>query len=139
MTTTAAESTLTAPVSRPMGVHLLVEGEGAPFATLDDPDAVRKAVLAAVESCGATLLEVSAHHFDPQGVTVVATLSESHLAIHTWPERGEFAADLFHCAAFDADSVVTQLVEGLQAERWQARTIRRGGSVPPVPPPGVSG
>lgn len=127
MTTTAAESTLTAPVSRPMGVHLLVEGEGAPFATLDDPDAVRKAVLAAVESCGATLLEVSAHHFDPQGVTVVATLSESHLAVHTWPERGEFAADLFHCASFETDPVVRRLVEGLGAVSWNAQTIQRGG------------
>lgn len=111
----------------PMGVHLLVEGRDAPFATLDDPDAIKQAVLSAVEVCGATLLDLSLHRFTPQGVTVVATLSESHLAIHTWPERGEFAADLFHCASFETEPVVARLVEGLGAGAWQARTIQRGG------------
>lgn len=111
----------------PLGIHLLVEGEAAPFATLDDPEAVKRAILSAVEACGATLLEVSEHHFSPQGVTIVATLSESHLAIHTWPERGEFAADLFHCASFETEPVVARLVEGLGAGAWHARTIQRGG------------
>ena len=112
----------------PMGVHLLVEGEEASFAALDDTGQVEAALLAAVEACGAHLIELKVHHFSPQGVTAVATLSESHLAIHTWPERGEFAADLFHCASFDSDAVVDRLVEGLGAGTWNARIIRRGGT-----------
>ena len=109
-----------------LGVHLLVEGESSPFSTLDDVTEVKAAVLDAVAACGGHLLELSVHRFSPQGVTVVATLAESHLAVHTWPERGAFAADLFHCAPFDTESVVAKLVRGLKADRWQARTIERG-------------
>ena len=114
-------------MKEPMGLHLLIEGEAAPFAALDDTEQVKAAVLAAVEACGARLIDIKVHHFSPQGVTAVATLSESHLAIHTWPERGEFAADLFHCASFDSDTVVDRLVKGLGAGAWNARIVRRGG------------
>ncbi len=110
-----------------LGVHLLVEGDCSPFSVLDDVAQVEATVLAAIEACGGHLLELSVHHFSPQGVTVVATLAESHLAIHTWPERGAFAADLFHCAPFDSEAVVAKLVHGLKAERWESRTLERGG------------
>ncbi len=113
-------------MSEPLGLHLLVEGTNAPFTTLNDPDEVRRAVLAAVDASGAELLELSVHQFSPQGLTIVATLAESHLAVHTWPERGAFAADLFHCASFDTDAVAGALVQGLKAERWQASAIQRG-------------
>lgn len=51
----------------------------------------------AAESSGATVIKTISYHFLPQGVTAVSLLSESHISIHTWPERGEAAIDIFTC------------------------------------------
>ena len=69
------------------GVHLLIDLWGARH--LDDEDAVRAALLAAVAACGATLVGLQLHRFSPGGgITGVALLAESHLSIHSWPEHG---------------------------------------------------
>ncbi len=51
----------------------------------------------AAESSGATVIKTISYHFLPQGVTAVSLLSESHISIHTWPERGAAAIDIFTC------------------------------------------
>ncbi len=82
---------------KPLGVHWLLDVAGAPFATLDDPVLVETLLVDAVRAMGAKVLGIHIHRLSPQGVSGVVVISESHLTIHTWPERGEAAVDLFTC------------------------------------------
>jgi S-adenosylmethionine decarboxylase len=109
-----------------LGTHLLVDGWNAPAVRLDDASSVRAAVTAAAEAVGATVIDVCVHRFSPRGVTAVATLAESHLAVHTWPELGYFAADLFYCGPGDVDGVVQTLVSAFGAEEVRVRHVPRG-------------
>jgi S-adenosylmethionine decarboxylase len=82
---------------RPLGIHFLLDVAGAPFETLDDPILVETLLVDAVRTMGAKVLGIHIHRLSPQGVSGVVVISESHLTIHTWPERGEAAVDLFTC------------------------------------------
>lgn len=97
------------------GVHVLIDGWDAAAEVLNDEAGVREAVVAAATAAGATVVDVCVHRYSPQGVTAVATLAESHLALHTWPEHGYFAADLFYCGTADAEDAVRVLVAALGA------------------------
>ncbi len=78
------------------GTHLIVDLWGAQ--RLDELDHVRSTLIEAVEVAGATLLHIHLHHFTPNGgISGVAVLAESHISIHTWPERGYAALDIFMC------------------------------------------
>src|ERR1700758_1605442 len=78
------------------GSHLIIdlwEAEG-----LDDRDRIEQALIDAVKAAGATLLHIHLHTFsDGGGVSGVAVLAESHISVHTWPERGYAAFDVFMC------------------------------------------
>jgi S-adenosylmethionine decarboxylase len=77
------------------GTHLIIEvvdGHG-----LDDEARIQRAFRDCVEVCGATLLHIHTHKFSPQGVSGVAVLAESHISVHTWPEIGYGAFDVFMC------------------------------------------
>ena len=83
--------------------------EGCAFDDLDDAERMRGALGAAVEAGGFTMLHCHVHAFEPQGVTGAAVLSESHIALHSWPEHGLLFVDIATCsgeaatsAAFDA-------------------------------------
>jgi len=65
--------------------------------SLDDMDFCAKTVKGAVEISGCGILNIYQHKFSPQGLSITATLSESHCTIHTWPERGYCAIDLYGC------------------------------------------
>ncbi len=108
-----------------LGAHLLLEGWGAPGAVLNDPLRVRVALQAAVAAGRLTLVRLVLEQFTPQGVTGIALLAESHLAIHTWPERGLFAADLFHCGTLEAVEVARELAARLDAPFWNHRVVER--------------
>lgn len=109
-----------------VGTHLVVDAWRAPKELLDNPDQIRSALLDAVLAGGATLLDLCVHQFSPHGVTATATLAESHIAIHTWPEYGYFAADLFFCGTGNPRAAIHLLQSALQAERMEVREIERG-------------
>ena len=67
------------------------------MALLDDEPYIRDVVYHASVKCKSTLLALNSHKFDPQGVTCVAMLAESHISIHTWPENGMAVCDVFTC------------------------------------------
>ncbi len=78
------------------GKHWIVEFYGA--RALDDVKVIRRALRNAAKLSGATLLKIQLHHFGAGGgVTGVAILAESHISIHTWPERSYAAIDIFMC------------------------------------------
>jgi S-adenosylmethionine decarboxylase len=84
---------------------------------------------AAAES-GSTLLSLTSHHFDPQGVTALGLLAESHISIHTWPENGYAAADVFTCGSHcDPKRACEFLAEQLQSDRHTLSVVERGSSV----------
>ncbi|MGD8329490.1 MAG: adenosylmethionine decarboxylase [Acidobacteriota bacterium] len=106
--------------------HFLIDAWRCSPELLDDVDVVRDAVERAVEAAGATLVELNFHRFTSQGVTAMALLAESHLAVHTWPERGYFAADLFSCGTGDVQRAVEILRESFAAGEVRVQTILRG-------------
>jgi S-adenosylmethionine decarboxylase len=87
------------------GTHLLVDLWGC--RNLDDLALVEQAMRQAVSACKATLLNLFLHHFgEEQGVSGVAVLAESHISIHTWPERGYGAIDIFMCGRCDPHAAI---------------------------------
>lgn len=114
------------------GTHLLADLFGC--TGLDDVDRVEAALRNAVAAGGATLLDLRLHGFGTgQGVTGVALLAESHISIHTWPERDYAAADIFLCGRrHDLDAALATLANGLGAERYEEQRIARGFSVSDV-------
>ena len=77
--------------------HILFTLKGCPFGLLDDEAHIRNVLVNAAALAESTLLGIQSHKFDPQGVTAVALLAESHISIHTWPEKGMAVCDAFTC------------------------------------------
>jgi spermidine synthase len=80
-----------------LGRHILVEFNGCSPEILNDVEVIEAAMVDAARKAGATVIQSSFHHFSPFGVSGVVVIQESHLAIHTWPEYGYAAVDLFTC------------------------------------------
>ncbi len=109
-----------------MGTHLVVDAWQAPAELLNDPEQIRAAMIKAISAGEATLIDLCVHQFSPQGVTATATLAESHIAIHTWPEYGYFAADLFFCGRGKPKVAMEILQKALQAKEVKMHEIERG-------------
>ena len=77
--------------------HILFTLKGCPYGLLDDEAHIRNVLVNAATLSESTLLGIQSHKFDPQGVTAVALLAESHISIHTWPEKGMAVCDVFTC------------------------------------------
>ena len=77
--------------------HILFTLKGCPFGLLDDEAHIRNVLANAATLSESTLLGIQSHKFQPQGVTAVALLAESHISIHTWPENGMAVCDVFTC------------------------------------------
>jgi S-adenosylmethionine decarboxylase len=107
------------------GAHLIVDMWGA--AHLDDLGFVERALHAAADAAGATTLDARLHHFSPsRGVTGVLILAESHISIHTWPEHGFAAADIFMCGDCRPHDAVAVLRGAFAPERVQVSELKRG-------------
>ncbi len=109
-----------------MGTHLVVDAWQAPAELLNDPETIRAAMIDAIAAGEATLIDLCLHQFSPHGVTATATLAESHIAIHTWPEYGYFAADLFFCGQGKPVVAMEVLQKALQAKQVKMQQIERG-------------
>ena len=94
-----------------MGHHVLVSLYGITFKLLNDIDAIKDAFERAVDTCGATVLNRFSHQFHPQGVTVVYALAESHISIHTFPENGCCAIDVYTCGTMDSMKGMQVLID----------------------------
>ncbi len=109
-----------------VGTHLIVDAWQSPGEILNDPERIRHALMEAVAAGGATLIDLCVHEFSPYGITATATLAESHISVHTWPEFGYFAADFFFCGCGDPHRAMEALQSALQAKRVKVRELRRG-------------
>jgi S-adenosylmethionine decarboxylase len=108
------------------GRHLLADLFGC--SGLDDAALIEGALRDAAAAAGATVLDVRLHAFGPgAGVTGVALLAESHISIHSWPERGYAAIDIFLCGRrHDCDAALAILVARLCAGRVERHLVARG-------------
>jgi len=113
-----------------VGTHLVVDAWEAPADLLNNPERIRQALLDAITAGKATLIDMCVHQFSPHGVTATVTLAESHIAIHTWPEHGYFAADLFFCGAGQPKEAMKVLQVALEAKKASMREIDRGFEQP---------
>lgn len=107
------------------GTHLIVdfwEAEG-----LDDIGRMERALRDAVAAGGATLLHIHLHHFDENGgISGVAVLAESHISVHTWPERDFAAFDVFMCGDAEPERSIAALEAAFCPKRLETHTCLRG-------------
>lgn len=90
-------SGVSGPLSQRVGTHVILELSDGDVKTLNEPSVLSRGLQGAATAAGLTVLDATFHKFQPQGVTGLLLLSESHLSVHTWPELGYAAVDLFSC------------------------------------------
>ncbi len=110
-----------------LGKHLLLELKECNPRLLNDLDHIRNSLLRAAEDLGAHVVGESFHQFSPQGVTGILSIAESHISIHTWPEYGYAAADIFTCgSSFQPLEAAEILIEQLESKDQDITEIPRG-------------
>ncbi|MBI2872421.1 MAG: adenosylmethionine decarboxylase [Chloroflexi bacterium] len=110
-----------------VGTHVLLDLKKCNRASLNDLPFLREALLEAAEKVGATIIDHTFHQFSPQGVTGVVAIAESHLCIHTWPELGYAAVDIFTCGeSFDPMKAARLIIERLESKEPSAIQLKRG-------------
>ena len=121
-----------------LGRHLLIELNGCNPKILNDIKKVEEILLAGAKFTKATIIGTHYHQFSPFGISGVIVIAESHLAIHTWPEHGYAAVDIFTCGETLSPEIAAQyLVEKFQARHPSLVELRRG--VLPNPKPAKVG
>ncbi len=106
--------------------HLLLELYRCDEEKLNDEPFLRCSLNKAAKIAKATVLNLISNKFEPQGVTAIALLAESHISIHTWPESNYSAVDIFTCGRNMLPELASQyLIEALQAEEHSMRIIER--------------
>lgn len=112
-----------------LGTHVLVDLWGVGPELLDDGSALEACLVAAAQRGGARVVEARIHRFEPQGVSGVVILAESHLALHTWPELGFAAVDVFTCGLpAVAEAIAREVVAALAPEHHELRRLERGAA-----------
>jgi S-adenosylmethionine decarboxylase len=115
-----------------LGRHVIIELWGCGD-VINDAELVQSAMRRAVDAANATLLNIFVHEFSPQGVTGVAVLAESHLSIHTWPEYGYVAADVFTCGSTTKPEAAAEVLRiAFEATSADVRELERGVMPPSV-------
>ncbi len=119
----------------PVGVHCMLELYGCPVELLNDIEFIKQTLADAAEIARSTLLERISHQFHPQGVTALALLAESHISIHTWPENGYIAADVFTCGEHTKPVDACQFIaRAFKSSKHLLMKLPRGKFSPTVQP-----
>jgi S-adenosylmethionine decarboxylase len=117
----------------PVGRHCILELYDCPTHLLNNPVFIKQALQEAAKVAKSTLLNEISHHFEPYGVTALALLAESHISIHTWPEYGYIAVDIFTCGEHaEPEKACEYLVQTFQASKHVLMKLPRGKLPPQV-------
>ena len=108
-----------------MGKHYLLNLYGCSYDRLDNEKYLVGLLEQSANASGATVLQTISHKFDPHGVTAICLLSEGHISIHTWPETGEAAVDVFTCGNCDPKIGCDIIIENLKADNHTLSYIER--------------
>ena len=109
------------------GTHLIIDLYDAQ--QLDDQAHIERSMRACIEASGATLLHIHLHPFEPTGVSGVAVLAESHISVHTWPEAGFAAFDVFMCGDTEPEKCIDILADAFKAKNVEVTDLKRGNKV----------
>ncbi len=110
-----------------LGRHLLIELKNCNREVLNDVDYLRNCLCETAEQIGATVVNEAFHQFSPHGVSGVVVVAESHLCIHTWPEHGYAAIDVFTCGdAIEPKQSVKLFIEKLGSTDSSFVELERG-------------
>jgi len=110
----------------PSGRHILLELCDCPRELLDSPERLGEILNSCAVRGGATVVSSSFHHFSPQGVSGVVVIAESHITVHTWPEHGYAAVDVFTCGhSIIADQIAALVITDMKPGHHQSRTLQR--------------
>ena len=111
----------------PVGAHVLLDLHGIAAARLNDPQHLQSCLEQAARDGGAHVVDARFSKFEPQGASGVVILAESHVAVHTWPELGFAAVDVFTCGAPEvALAVADAVVRLLAPASFERRVLARG-------------
>lgn len=111
----------------PHGRHILLDVWGVDDGTLNDLDLMQQVMLEAAAAAGATVVDTTFHRFPIQGLSGVVVLAESHISVHTYPEHGYAAFDIYTCGArVDPERACQYLVGAIHAEYRHTRRFTRG-------------
>ncbi len=107
------------------GTHLILDFWGSK--KLDDLEHMENALRECVEKCNAMLLHIHLHHFTPNGgISGVAVLAESHISVHTWPERDFAAFDIFMCGNAKPEEAISVLKRAFSPKTMKITENLRG-------------
>jgi S-adenosylmethionine decarboxylase proenzyme len=110
-----------------LGNHIIAEFYHCNKNTMNDTALIEKLMNEAAILSGATVIGSHFHTFNPYGVSGVIVIAESHLSIHTWPEYGYAAVDIFTCGeTIDAVKAFKHLKEGFEAKQTSTVEMKRG-------------
>ena len=110
-----------------LGRHIMAEYHGCDPQVIGDKEAVRLLMLEGARLMNATIVTDVFHNFNPHGVSGVVVISESHAAVHTWPERGIASVDIFSCGSnINPSAALDFLKRGFGAGRKSVMEISRG-------------
>lgn len=116
-----------------LGRHILAEIYGCDERVLNNRELIEEIMVEAALGAGAEVREVAFHKFSPQGVSGVVVISESHLTIHTWPELGYAAVDVFTCGdKVDPWDACNYLTAKFNAGHMTATEVKRGVFEEPI-------
>ncbi|MCB9932241.1 MAG: adenosylmethionine decarboxylase [Planctomycetes bacterium] len=108
------------------GRHLLLDLRGCEQGLLAQSEQLDRLFCAAVRKGGATVVSSHFHQFEPHGVSGVVVLAESHVTVHTWPEAGYAAVDVFTCGSgFDPGAIADAILEALKPADSTRRHLTR--------------
>jgi len=121
-----------------LGHQIVAEFYACDAERLNDVEFISSAMTEAARRAGATIVTQTFHHFSPHGVSGAVIIAESHLTIHTWPEHGYAAVDLFTCGdSVSAETAFQHLRKALAAGQVSTMEMRRGQTAmmqrPPMP------
>ncbi len=110
-----------------LGKHLLVDLRDCRPEAIRDLGLVKDAMVRAAKAASATIVDVSFHEFSPFGISGMVVIAESHLSIHTWPEYGYAAVDIFTCGdLIDPEKAAAYLIERFESRNPQVMEMKRG-------------
>jgi S-adenosylmethionine decarboxylase len=111
----------------PVGYHYIVEASGCNPEIISSVKEVREILVRSAEIAGAQVRAESFYQFPPQGVSGVVVISESHISIHTWPENGYAAIDIYTCGSeVEPEQAIEYAVQSFQANQSHITEITRG-------------
>ncbi len=108
-----------------MAKQLIVDLYGCDSVILDSEEKVRNISKQIIERVGATIVEECFKKFEPIGITYFAIISTSHFSVHTWPENGYAAVDLFSCSEFDEEYICELLKTFFKASEVKSSLVVR--------------